>query len=70
MTEYRDCEFTDGYIDLKDEECQRCTSSARNLCKIFSVRKGFRSMEYFFEMDSPEIDKKNVNFLKKLKELR
>jgi len=66
----RDCEFTDGYIDLEDKECQNCSSQIRNLCKIFSIHKGFRDAEYFLNVDKSKPVDKNVGFLNRIKEMR
>jgi hypothetical protein len=63
----RDCEFTDGYIDLDHDQCKGCCTEARNLCKIFALRNGLRNIEYFFTEESVEIDERSVNFLNRIK---
>lgn len=35
MTESRECLFSDGLFDPKDEQCQRCYPSHRKLCELF-----------------------------------
>jgi hypothetical protein len=45
----KECCYTDGYIDLNDEECRGCTTSAKNICKIFSIYNGFRDESYFLD---------------------
>jgi hypothetical protein len=63
----RECSFTDGYIDLNDDECKNCASNAKNICKIFSIHKGFRSEEYFLDNDRTAEAKVPSSFISRIK---